>query len=69
MGAVAYKTLDSIRNCEYHALAFACRREYEPFMLNGDAQHSLVWEIEPRILPLLNCQRRVHPKCSHAIRK
>ncbi len=56
MDAVAYKTLDSIRNCEYHALAFICRREYEPFILNGDAHHSLVWEIEPRIWPLLNCQ-------------
>jgi len=31
-------------------------------MLNGDAHHSLVWEAEPRILPLLNCQRRPHPK-------
>jgi len=26
-------------------------------MLNGDAHHSLVWEVEPRILPLPNCQR------------
>ena len=31
-------------------------------MLNGDAHHSLVWEAEPRILPLLNCQRHLHPK-------
>ena len=28
---------------------FFFRREYEPFMLNGDAHHSLVWEVEPRI--------------------
>jgi hypothetical protein len=26
-------------------------------MLNGDAHHSLVWEVEPRIWPLLSCQR------------
>ena len=69
MDAIAYKTLDSIRNCEYHALAFICRREYEPFILNGDAHHSLVWEIEPRIWPLLACQGRVHRKCSRANRK
>ncbi len=25
-------------------------------MLNGDAHHSLMWEAEPRILPLLSCQ-------------
>jgi len=50
------------RSWECAALAFICRREYEPFMLNGDAHHSLVWEIEPRILPLLNCQRPSHPK-------
>ena len=31
-------------------------------MLNGDAHHSSVWEVEPRILPLLNCQRQMHPK-------
>jgi hypothetical protein len=31
-------------------------------MLNGDAHHSLVWEAEPRIWPLLNCQRRCNPK-------
>jgi len=31
-------------------------------MLNGDAHHSLVWEVEPRIWPLLNCQRRSNPK-------
>jgi len=33
------------------------RREYEFFMLNGDAHHSLMW-VEPRMLPLLSCQRR-----------
>ncbi len=27
-------------------------------MLNGDAHHSSVWEVEPRILPLLNCQTK-----------
>ena len=31
-------------------------------MLNGDAHHSLMWEAEPRILPLFNCQRQMHPK-------
>ncbi len=31
-------------------------------MLNGDAHHSSVWEVEPRILPLSNCQRQMHPK-------
>ena len=46
------------RSWECAAFAFIYRREYEPFMLNGDAHHSLVWEVEPRILPLLNCQRR-----------
>jgi hypothetical protein len=53
----------------YSALAFVWRREYEPFMLNGDAHHSLVWEIEPRIWPLLDCQRRVHRKALGANRK
>jgi hypothetical protein len=38
-------------------------------MLNGDAHHSSVWEIEPRIWPLLNCQRRVILKRKGAIRK
>jgi len=44
------------------AFALSFRREYEPFMLNGDAHHSVVWEVEPRIWPLLNCQRRPNPK-------
>jgi hypothetical protein len=34
------------------------RREYEPLMLNGDAHHSLVQDVEPRMLPFLSCQRR-----------
>ena len=38
-------------------------------MLNGDAHHSLVWEVEPRIWPLLDCQRRVHRKSSSENRK
>ena len=38
-------------------------------MLNGDAHHSLVWDVEPRIWPLLSCQRRLHRKRQHARRK
>ena len=39
------------------AFAFVCRREYEPFMLNGDAHHSLVWEIEPRIMAVVELSK------------
>jgi hypothetical protein len=38
--------------------AFVFRREYESYMLNDDAHHSLIWEVEPRMLPLPSCQRR-----------
>jgi hypothetical protein len=38
-------------------------------MLNGDAHHSLTWDVEPRILPLLSCQRRCIVKRQHARRK
>jgi hypothetical protein len=33
--------------------AFIFRREYEFIMLNGDAHHSLMSEVEPRIWWLL----------------
>jgi hypothetical protein len=36
-------------NYPYSAVAFVCRRELEPSMLNGDAHHSLAWEVELRI--------------------
>src|SRR5690242_11006826 len=38
-------------------------------MLNGDAHHSLMWVVEPRIWPLLNCQRRLHRKRQGSRRK
>ncbi len=36
-------------NYPYSTAAFAFRRELEPSMLNGDAHHSLTWEVELRI--------------------
>jgi hypothetical protein len=38
-------------------------------MLNGDAHHSLVWEVEPRILAVADCQRRAILKRQGTSRK
>ena len=36
-------------NYPYSVAALSIRRELEPSMLNGDAHHSLSWEVELRI--------------------
>jgi hypothetical protein len=40
-------------NYPYSRAVPLIRRELEPSMLNGDAHHSLLWEFELRIWPLL----------------
>ena len=44
-------------SCPYTDCALSIRRELEPSMLNGDAHHSLSWEVELRIWPLSVYQR------------
>jgi hypothetical protein len=39
-------------NYPYSASAYLIRREKGPSILNGDAHHSLNWEVELRIWPL-----------------
>jgi hypothetical protein len=42
------------------------RRELEPSMLNGDAHHSLSWEVELRILAVVGLSKRSPQRITEA---